>query len=363
MFSFPYPLQAAMAIALFQVRSIMKLHFLRRSMVVVVTTFMLMLVFAAIAQAAEPAPAVAEAAAPPVHVVERGETLAAIAARYGVTVTNLMRWNSLRNPNVIYAGQRLIVGQNSAAGAAPAAGGGVHVVLRGQTLGAIARKYGVSVEALRAANGLRGDVIFVGQRLRIPAAGAGTGTGGSAQYHVVQSGETLEGIARRYGTTANSLAKINNLANASLIRIGQRLLIAGSAEAAQPAVRGRKKIVVDISEQRCWRYEGEVMLNTWRCSTGRNNSTATGNFRVQSKLRRAFGSTWNIWMPYWLGIYWAGSTENGIHGLPWEATTGRRTWAGLVGTPITYGCVMLNDAVMKEMWEWADIGTAVVIKQ
>ncbi len=346
----------------FQVELLMKLHIPRRLLAAVVASFLLTLLFAAIAQAAEPAPGPAEAAAPPVHVVQRGETLAAIAARYGVTINNLMRWNSLRNPNVIYAGQRLIVGAGGGGAAAPAGASGVHVVRRGQTLGSIARKYGVSVEALRAANGLRGDVIFVGQRLTIPAAGGGGG-GGSAQYHVVQAGETLEGIARRYGTTASALAKINNLANASLIRIGQRLLISGSGSPAPSAPRGRKQIVVDISEQRCWRYEGDTLLNTWRCSTGRNNSTATGTFRVQSKLRRAFGSTWNIWMPYWLGIYWAGSTENGLHGLPWEATTGRRTWAGLVGTPITYGCVMLNDAPMKQVWEWADIGTQVVIRR
>ncbi len=341
----------------------MKSGLFRRWLAVAATTFLLALLFASVAQAAEPAPGPDAAAAPPVHVVQSGETLAAIAARYGVTVANLMRWNSLRNPNLIYAGQRLIVGVGDAGAAAPAGGGGVHIVRRGQTLGAIARKYGVSVEALRAANGLRGDVIFVGQRLRIPAAGGGSGGGGGGQYHVVQAGDTLEAIARKYGTTAAALAKINNLANASLIRVGQRLLVSGSGAAAPSAPRGRKQIVVDISEQRCWRYEGETLLNTWRCSTGRNNSTAAGTFRVQSKLRRAYGSTWNIWMPYWLGIYWAGPTENGLHGLPWEATTGRRTWAGLVGTPITYGCVMLSDAAMKQVWEWADIGTTVVIRR
>lgn len=249
-------------------------------------------------------PTTAAADGPDVHIVQPGETLAGIAARYGTTVAELMRLNSLRNPDLIYAGQRLLVRPG------PTTGDRIHIVRRGQTLGSIARAYGVSVDDLRAANGLRGDLIFVGQRLRIPAPGS--------------------------GTTTNP---------------------------APAASRGQKKIVVDISEQRCWRYEGDVLLNTWRCSTGRNNSTATGTFRVQSKLRKAYGSTWGIWMPYWLGIYWAGPTENGIHGLPWDAKTGARTWAGLVGTPITYGCVMLNDDAMKQLWEWADIGTLVVIQR
>ncbi len=298
---------------------------------------------------------------PTIHIVQTGETLASIAARYGTTVSALLQLNSLRNPNLIYVGQRLLVSRADAGGSAGGAsgGGGVHVVRRGQTLGSIARQYGLGVEALRAANGLRGDLIFVGQRLRIPS-GAGAPAAGTGQYHVVQAGETLGAIAKRYGMTAEQLAQLNGIRNASLIKVGQKLLVAGSA---QPAARGPKKIVVDISEQRCWRYEGDTLLNTWRCSTGRNNSTATGNFRVQSKLRKAYGSTWGIWMPYWLGIYWAGPTENGIHGLPWDAKSGARTWAGLVGVPITYGCVMLTDAVMKEVWEWADIGTRVVIKR
>ncbi|MCS7038746.1 MAG: LysM peptidoglycan-binding domain-containing protein [Caldilineales bacterium] len=249
-------------------------------------------------------PATAAADGPDVHIVRAGETLAGIAARYGTTVAELMRLNSLRNPDLIYVGQRLLIRPGTTADER------VHIVRRGQTLGSIARAYGVSVDDLRAANGLRGDLIFVGQRLRIPAPGSGAPT-----------------------------------------------------NPAPAAPRGQKKIVVDISEQRCWRYEGDVLLNTWRCSTGRNNSTATGTFRVQSKLRKAYGSTWGIWMPYWLGIYWAGPTENGIHGLPWDAKTGARTWAGLVGTPITYGCVMLNDEAMKQLWEWADIGTLVVIRR
>jgi lipoprotein-anchoring transpeptidase ErfK/SrfK len=68
-------------------------------------------------------------------------------------------------------------------------------------------------------------------------------------------------------------------------------------------------------------------------------------------------------MPYWLGIYWSGSSENGIHGLPWNAKTGRRTWVGLVGTRITYGCVMLNDGAAKLLWEKAYIGMPVIIQR
>ena len=231
----------------------------------------------------------------------------------------------------------------------------------GNHWGAIASRYGTTVAALQQANGLRTTTIFVGQRLRIPTGGAASGGGG--QVHVVQRGETLAAIAAQFGTTVNALARLNGISNASLIRVGDKLMITPGSNNSKPAARGAKKIVVDISEERCWRYEGDTLLNTWRCSTARKGyGTRVGTFKVQSKLRKAYGSTWDIWMPYWLGIYWAGSVENGIHGLPWNATTGAKTWAGLVGVPITYGCVMLNDAPMKALWEWADIGTTVVIR-
>jgi lipoprotein-anchoring transpeptidase ErfK/SrfK len=66
-------------------------------------------------------------------------------------------------------------------------------------------------------------------------------------------------------------------------------------------------------------------------------------------------------MPYWLGLYYAGSTENGIHSLPYYPETGRRTWAGAEGAPITYGCIMLDDANARILFEIAYIGMPVII--
>ncbi|HEY6072747.1 MAG TPA: L,D-transpeptidase, partial [Anaerolineales bacterium] len=65
---------------------------------------------------------------------------------------------------------------------------------------------------------------------------------------------------------------------------------------------GSKYILVDISEQHLYAYENSELLYSFIASTGMNNATATGNFAVQSKIPNAYGSTWNIWMPNWLGI-------------------------------------------------------------
>jgi lipoprotein-anchoring transpeptidase ErfK/SrfK len=67
-------------------------------------------------------------------------------------------------------------------------------------------------------------------------------------------------------------------------------------------------------------------------------------------------------MPYWLGIYWAGGSENGIHGLPYNAKTGVQVWAGSVGKKITYGCVMLDNVNAKMLYNMAWIGMPVIIK-
>ena len=304
-----------------------------------------------------------ENSGPVIHQVQRGETLEAIAARYGVSVEELIALNNLREGNRLYTNQRLVIKPPSSDEAKTR----IYVVKRGDTLFRIARRFGTSVAAIQRVNRLRGTVIYVGQRLKIPTRSSQRAGDNNKQtqtiVHVVRRGETLKSIAKRYGVTVQQIRKLNGLKKGAIIRVGQKLVIAGKAKPKKSAARGKKKFVVDISEQRCWRYEGDKLLNTWRCSTGRNNSTRVGRFRVQSKIRKAYGSTWNIWMPWWLGIYWVGPIENGIHGQPWNAKTGRRTWAGLVGTPITYGCVMLNDKAAETLWRWADIGTLVIIKR
>ncbi len=251
--------------------------------------------------------------------------------------------------------------------------GGVHVVRSGETLASIARQYGVSASALARANGIANpDLIRVGQRLVIPGGSSGGSSGGSAprptsRTYTVRAGDTLNAIAQRFGVSAASIAAANGLANPNSIRIGMVLRIPGGSGGgatgpAAPSGAGTR-FIADISSQHCWLYKNGVLIGDWVCSSGRKGArTMTGTFRVQSKLQRAWGSTWNFWMPYWLGIYWAGKTENGIHGLPYNPSNGRKTWAGMVGTPITFGCIMLDDANAKKLWEVAYIGMPVIIR-
>jgi N-acetylmuramoyl-L-alanine amidase len=122
------------------------------------------------------------------HVVAPGETLSGIAARYATTVARLVSMNDIRDPHMIVAGQRLRV-------PARALVASVHVVRPGDTLSAIARRYGTTVEVLARANHIRDEnLIVVGDKLRIPqgsahSAGARvTGVESSLEEHAAEHG-------------------------------------------------------------------------------------------------------------------------------------------------------------------------------
>jgi lipoprotein-anchoring transpeptidase ErfK/SrfK len=134
------------------------------------------------------------------------------------------------------------------------------------------------------------------------------------------------------------------------------------APVAGSSYGGNKYILVDISEQHMYVYEGDTLVYSFVASTGMNNATAVGNFSVLEKIPNAYGATWNIWMPSWLGIYWAGGLQNGIHALP-ILPNGSTLWAGYLGVPISYGCVVLGSYEAQLLYDWADVGTPVEIRR
>ena len=89
--------------------------------------------------------------------------------------------------------------------------------------------------------------------------------------------------------------------------------------------------------------------------------TRSGVFAVLDKIPNAYAATWDLQMPYWLGIYWAGSLENGIHALP-ILSNGQRLWEGYLGTPVSFGCIILGTDEARQLYYWADVGTPVIIQ-
>ena len=133
------------------------------------------------------------------------------------------------------------------------------------------------------------------------------------------------------------------------------------ANVSVPSYGGSKYVLVDISDQHMYVYEGDGLIYSFVASTGMNNATRIGTFAVQSKIPNAYGSTWNIWMPSWLGIYWSGGLENGIHALP-ILSNGATLWEGFLGRPVSYGCVVLGTYEAQVLYDWAEIGTPVEIQ-
>jgi N-acetylmuramoyl-L-alanine amidase len=174
--------------------------------------------------------------------VQPGDTLSGLAARHGVSARELAAANNLADPNRIVAGQTLAL-----PGGGPAAGGIVHTVAAGETLGRIAARYGVTQAAVAEANNLTNrNLVVAGQRLQIPrAATPGAATPGAAApgtaapgggvattvSHTVGQGENLAGIAARYGVPVRAIVEANSLANPNLVRVGQTLQIPGATAA------------------------------------------------------------------------------------------------------------------------------------
>ncbi|MDQ4076100.1 MAG: L,D-transpeptidase family protein [Chloroflexota bacterium] len=127
------------------------------------------------------------------------------------------------------------------------------------------------------------------------------------------------------------------------------------------ASSANKHIVVSINNQRMYVYENGQLIWDWTASTGEYaRPTVPGRYRIQSKIENARSNVWSLWMPYWQGIYWAGSVENGIHGQV-TFDRGGRLWEGYLGTRITYGCVMISDENAATLYNWTEIGTPVSI--
>lgn len=186
-------------------------------------TLTLALLPAAVSAAPAAAPAAVPAASGSYHIVKAGETLSQIARYYSVTVNALKAANGLSNANYIYIGQHLYI---PAAGGAPAGCSSYYYVRHGDTLSEIAAWFGVSYWGLAGANGLgNANYIYVGQKLCIPAIYGGPSYpgGGGAGYYTVRAGDTLSEIAQWNGTSVHRLMHLNGLSNPNYIYIGQVL--------------------------------------------------------------------------------------------------------------------------------------------
>ncbi|MCT2875526.1 LysM peptidoglycan-binding domain-containing protein [Limosilactobacillus fermentum] len=148
------------------------------------------------------------------YTVQPGDTLSGIATKFGTTYQILSAINGIGDPNQIWPGQVLKV-----TGAASQES--TYYVQSGDTLSSIATKFGTTVSNLVSLNHISNpNVIYVGQKIYV-----GEATQGQSNAYTVQAGDTLSGIAAKFGTTWQDLSQKNGLANPNVIYVGQTLTI------------------------------------------------------------------------------------------------------------------------------------------
>lgn len=268
-----------------------------------------------------------------------------IARRYGTSVETISSANGIVNPNWIYAGQRLTIPTQ---GSEPTT---LYTVQRGDTLFSIARRYGTTASNLAWLNGLsNSNFIWVGQRLRLnsslpPSPAPSPEPSSDSIFHLVQPGEILIRIAQRYNTTAWALAQANNLANPSLIYVGQRLIIPeGGGQEPSPGSGEEKWIDVNLTTQRLVAYEGEQAVYSAVVSTGMASyPTVTGRYHIQRKYLYDDMSYLGLYylpdVPYVMYFY----SGYAIHGTYWHNS---------FGTPMSHGCVNLTPSDAQWLFDW-----------
>ncbi|MBI5961152.1 MAG: PD40 domain-containing protein [Chloroflexi bacterium] len=185
--------------------------------------------------------------------------------------------------------------------------------------------------------------------------------------HIVQPGDTLMSIGYRYGVNWAALAALNNLVNPDILSVGQQLTVPLLRYA--PSMRGgfrepdsdrvlvtgmRKEIVVDLSDQKTFAYENGRVIRTVTVSTGLPGTpTVLGEYSIYVKRDAQLMSGPGYYLPDvpWVMYFYQGY---GLHGTYWHNN---------FGTPMSHGCVNLPTDEARWFYDWAEIGTAVLVRE
>lgn len=183
------------------------------------------------------------------------------------------------------------------------------------------------------------------------------------RQHVVQPGETIGSIAWDYGVPYPWIQQAN--AGVVALSAGQTITIPSPDNFLPFPVIADKRIVVSISQQRTRLYENDQLIHDWPASTGISDSpTWPGIYQVISHEMNAYAGNWDLWMPYFVGVYQpipGANFTNGFHGFPTRGG-GQILWENSLGRRVTYGCILLSNSSAQFLYEWAQTGVVVEIQ-
>lgn len=172
------------------------------------------------------------------------------------------------------------------------------------------------------------------------------------ETYVIQPGDTLTSIAEKFGMTPEDLAGINNIPDWNVIYAGQTIVLKGTVEIPQPTITDGKQIIVKLSIQRIFVYENGQLLKTFLVSTGITYyPTRVGEFRIWEKLpeTRMTGPGYDLPHVKWTMYF---DESRGFHA---------KYWNDIYGRPSSHGCVNMTEEDAKWLYDWAPMGTDVLV--
>ena len=326
-----------------------------------------------------------------VHVVQPGETLYRISQQYHISMDIIAQANNISNQSQIFSGQKLVIPDLSQAVENPlfAADPIHHVVQPGETLASIAAQYGLTVQQLAQINNIANpDRINRGETLTVFATPPATDTTASAETdtttsaeaapyvppqgigtpYVVQPGEGLADIAQRFGVSWPAIVQANNITDPNLIEAGQVIIIPDARSvtnlgilspvalapgAPAATITTGKEIIVDLSDSRVYAYENGRLVHTTLASTGLPGTpTVQGSFTVERKYESQLMSGPGYYLPnvQWILYFHAGYALHGTY------------WHNNFGHPMSHGCVNLPNDEALWYYDWAPVGTPVLVQ-
>jgi LysM repeat protein len=202
----------------------------------------------------------------------------------------------------------------------------------------------------------------------------------SAATYTVRSGDTLHSIARAHQTSVAQLVKDNRLTNPSLIRVGQKLVVETSGApvhapvVSKPAVPGQtvalptgsgsgKRIVYAKAQQRVWLVDASGRVaSTYRVSGHRTGTLPPlGTHTVRSKSIKTQSLSGRETMTHMVRFYKPSGGWVGFHSIPLDRAGRPVQSEKQLGTALSIGCIRQADADARRLWDFASVGTKVVV--